>query len=228
MKRRVVFINFFMLMGIIVLALQFVSSWRSFEGDYSLERIFNRSGMGSRDTALLGVEPMSPSPPFSDFIVISERNLFAEDRRPPSVEEEQQEEETEAEVAEAAPPSWLIRPILRGASNVGGKVAILTVFPGNRATETTDTVHIGDLVMGYTVAEIDARTVTLRWRDHEEIIDMADAEAEQAASAASVQAAITVITVGSAPAALAKTTAKGTGQEGGASIQVLVAGQASQ
>jgi hypothetical protein len=82
--------------------------------------------------------------------------------------------------------------------------------------------------MGYTVAEIDARTVTLRWRDHEEIIDMADAEAEQAASAASVQAAITVITVGSAPAALAKTTAKGTGQEGGASIQVLVAGQASQ
>ena len=229
MKRRVVFINAFMLMGIIVLAVQFVSAWRSFEEDGSLAQIFSRAGVEGRGTDPLNVEPMSPSPPFSDFIVISERTLFAEDRRPPSVEEEDEDEEgdPEAEAAETG-PNWLIRPILRGASNVGGKVAILTVFPGNRATERTDIVHIGDDVLGFTVAEIDARSVTLRWQDREEIIDMADAEGEQVASgAAPGKAAISVITVGSAPAALAKTTAKGAGQQGSSSLQVVVAGQES-
>ena len=226
MKRRVVFINAFMLMGIIVLAVQFVSAWRSFEEDGSLEQIFNRAGVEGRDTDPLSVEPMSPSPPFSDFIVISERTLFAENRRPPSVEEEDEEGDPEAKAAETG-PNWLIRPILRGASNVGGKLAILTVFPGNRATERTDIVHIGDDVMGFTVAEIDATSVTLRWQDRVEIIDMADAEGEQVASvAAPGKAAVSVITVGSAPAALAKTTAKGAGQQGSSSLQVVVASPA--
>lgn len=228
MKRQVVFINFLMLMGIVLLAVQFESAWRSFEEDDSLERIFTRSGGEGRDTALLDVEPMSPSPPFSDFIVISERNLFSEDRRPPAVEEEE-EDVSEVEILAEEPPKWTNRPTLHGMAVVGGKrQAILTSFEGGQGAKLR-TIHVGDSVQGYRVAEIGNSIVRLRWKDYEELLDMSDAHTSIPAEAGpSSAAAVTVITVGSAPAVVQQGSGKEAGQPQGTGIQVsVVSGQAS-
>ncbi|MDA2933890.1 hypothetical protein MYX82_06055 [Acidobacteria bacterium AH-259-D05] len=228
MKQRVVFINFFILIGIILFAARFTSAWESFEQTHSLDQMVNSAQTEFRGAGQLGAEPMEPPPPFSDFIVISERNLFAEDRRPPSVEEE--EEEPEAEIVEEEPPKWAGRPTLYGVSVVGGKrQAILTVFEGNPATQQLRTIHVGDLVQGYTVAEIGDTIVRLRWKDREEIIDVADAQGSTVEPRKGTVASVTVITVGSAPEAVQKTTTKAAGQQEGTGIEVsVVAGQANQ
>lgn len=104
MKRWVVFINSCMLMGIVLMARGFISAWESFEEAYSLEQIIGSAGREAME-GLSGVALMELPPPFSDFIFISERNLFAEDRRPPAVEEEEEE------------PKWGDRSI--GTAQVG-------------------------------------------------------------------------------------------------------------
>jgi hypothetical protein len=225
MKRRVVVINFCMLVGIILMALRFISAWESFEEASSLEQIVNRTE--GRDSALLDVEPMSPSPPFSDFIVISERNLFSEDRRPPAVEGE--EEEPEVEIVVEEPPTWTDRPALHGMSVVGGKrQAILTAFEGPQGGQLR-TVSVGDSVQGYTIVEIGNSMVRLKWKDQEEFLDMADSHGIIPTKALSIPAAsVTVITVGAAPAAVQKASGKATGQPQGTGIQVsVVSGQSN-
>ncbi len=229
MKRRVVVINFVMLVGIILMAIRFISLWESFEEANGLEQIVGRTE--GREAGPLGVEPMSPSLPFSDFIVISERTLFAEDRRPPAVEEEEEEEEeSDTEIVVEAPPQWTNRPTLHGVSVVRGKrQAILTSFEGGPGGLRT--VHVGDSVQGYRVAEIGDSIVRLRWKDQEETIDMADAQGSvpvEAGKPTAVSAAVTVITVGAAPAAVQNTAGKAAGQPQGTGIEVsVVSGQAN-
>ena len=207
------------------MAMQLISAWESFNEANSLEQI---AGTAER-SALEGpsdVEPMSPSPPFSDFIVISERNLFAEDRRPPAVEEEL---EAAAVVPVEEPPKWSGRPTLHGVLVMGGeKQAILTVFEGNEGAGQLRTIHVGDRVQGYTVAGIQQTTVRLRWKDREEIIDIADAQGSPPGGKSAV-AAVTVITVGSALQAVQSTASKGVGQQEGTGIQIsVVGGQSNQ
>ena len=228
MKRRVVFINFCMLVGIVLMAIRFISAWESFEEVYSLEQIVKRTE--GRNAALLDVEPMSPSPPFSDFIVISERNLFSEDRRPPPPGVEQEDEVSEDEIVVEEPPKWTNRPALHGMSVVGGKwQAILTSFEGGPGGKLR-TVQVGDSVQGYRVADIGDAIVKLRWKDHEELLDMSAAHTLIPAEAgtSTAVAAVTVITVGSAPAAVQKGSGSGkaAGQPQGTGIEVsVVSGQ---
>ena len=219
MKRRVVVINFCMLMGIILMAMRFISAWESFGEANSLEQIATSAGREAMEGSS-GVEPMGSPLPFSDFIVISERNLFAEDRRPPAVEEE---EVSEVESVIEEPPKWTDRPTLHGVSVMKGKrQAILTSFETGQGVLYN--IRIGDWVQGYQVVEIGDSMVRLRWKDRDEIIDLADArgsvpvEAGTSSSAASV----TVITVGSAPAAVQKSSGKAAGQSEGTGIQVSV------
>ena len=225
MKRRVVVINFCMLMGIILMAMRFISAWESFEEANSLEQIASSAGREAMEGSS-GVAPMGSPLPFSDFIVISERNLFAEDRRPPAVEGES---EVETAVPVEAPPKWTGRPTLHGVSAMGGGwQAILTVFEGDGAAGQLRTVRVGDSVQGYKVAEIGDSIVRLTWKDREEIIDIADAQGSPPAGK-SAAAAVTVITVGSAPAAVQATARKGAGQQEGTGIEVsVVGGQSNQ
>jgi hypothetical protein len=224
MKRRVVVINFCMLMGIILMAMRFISAWESFEEANSLEQIASSAGREALEGSS-GVAPMGSPLPFSDFIVISERNLFAEDRRPPAVEEE---EVAEVESVVEEPPKWTDRPTLHGVSVMKGeRQAIFTSFESGQGV--LHNIRIGDWVQGYQVAEIGDSMVRLRWKDRDEIIDMADAHGSVPVEAGkSSTASVTVITVGSAPAAVQTASGKAAGQPEGTGIQVsVVSGQAN-
>ena len=209
------------------MAMRFISAWKSFEEAYSLEQIVNRTE--GRDAPFFGINPMSPPLPFSDFIVISERNLFSEDRRPPAVEEEEEEEGAEAEIVIEEPPEWTNRPLLHGLTVIKGqRQAILTSFEAGPPGQVRN-VGVGDSVQGYRVAEIEESIVRLRWKGYEELLDMADAHQSSPVEASKGTAAsITVITVGAAPAAVQTASGKPAGQPQGTGIEVsVVSGQAA-
>jgi len=118
MKRRVVFINLLIFAGALIFAAWLRSSWESFEQEHDLEGIIESAQQEGGSASPSRVEPMGQAEPFSQFVVISERTLFAEDRRPEVVEVEAEVEAPA--VAEEEPPKWAARPMLHGVSEVGG------------------------------------------------------------------------------------------------------------
>jgi len=165
---------------------------------------------------------MDQSGSFSEFMVISEKTLFAEDRRPEFVEEEEEEEGQDSTVVLEEPPKWAARPMLHGVSFVGGRgQGVVTVFEGNSRTGELRSVEVGDLVQGYWVDEIGETTMTLRWGSRNEIIDMADATKPPGAAQRGLDK-VTVIKVGTAPSAVQKTSSTAASQQEGSSIEVSV------
>ena len=218
MKRRVVFINVLILAGVLILAARLRSSWAAFEQENDLERIFD--GTQQESLSPSGVEPMGQPGPFSGFVVIAEKTLFAENRRPESEEEMVEVEGEEPTVVVEEPPEWVARPMLHGVSAVRGKrQGIMTVFEGNQKIGTLRKVQVGDLVQGYWVDEIGEKTMRLRWGDRDEIIDMADATKPDWLIGQPTTGTVTVITVGSAPSAVQTTTAT---QQQGSGLEVSV------
>ena len=218
-KRRVIFINLLILVVVIIAAALFSSAWKSFQQASNLEGIVDRAQQAGGSSSPARVEPMGQSGPFSEFVVISEKTLFAEDRRPDSVEEEVMEDPTE--VAEN-PPKWAARPMLHGVSFLGGKgLGVMTVFEGNSKNGELRSVEVGDLVQGYWVDEIGETTMRLRWGSRNEIIDMADASNPPGAGQRGV-GKVTVIQVGAAPSAMQTTTSTAASQKEDAGIEVSV------
>ncbi len=162
--------------------------------------------------------------PFSGFVVIAEKTLFAENRRPESEEEVVEVEEPTVVVEE--PPEWAARPMLHGVSAVRGKRrGVMTVFEGNQKTGELRNVQVGDLVQGYWVDEIGKTTMRLRWGSRNEIIDMADAT-KPAGAEQPTPGQVTVIQVGAAPSAVATTTSSANQQQG-SGLEVSAVGAAS-
>ncbi len=214
MKRRVVFINVLILAGGMILAARLRSSWEGFEQENNLEGIIESAMQEEGSSSPSGVEPMGQPGAFSGFVVIAERTLFAENRRPES-EEEVVEEPTEI-VEETPPPKWSFRPKLHGVFVVRGKrQGVMTVFEGDPKGGQARSVAVGDLVQGYWVDEIGETLVRLRWGSHEEIIDMEPLTA----AGQPARGKVTVITVGSAPSAVQTTTAD---QQEGSGLEVSI------
>ncbi len=101
----------------------------------------------------------------------------------------------------------------------------MTVFEGDPKGGEARNVGVGDLVQGYWVDEIGETTLRLRWGDRDEIIDMADATKPAAAGRRSAAGKVTVINVGSAPAAV-QTRSEAEEPEG-SSLEVSVVGASS-
>ncbi|MDA2923674.1 hypothetical protein MYX65_03285 [Acidobacteria bacterium AH-259-L09] len=224
MKRRTVFVNILILAGIVIFAERLTSAWENFQQAHNLQQIVSRAQREGTTVGQLGVEPIQRVQTFADFMVIFEKNLFREDRRP------EESVETSGEAAEKQPelPKWAARPIVHGVSAVRGKrQAIVTVFEGKQSKGELRTVKVGDLVQGYTVAGIGDTVVKLRWNDREEVIDMADA-AQPAAAGQRATAAVTVITVGSPPKAVGVTAAAATSQEARGIEVGVVQGRSAQ
>jgi len=222
MKRRVVLINVLIFAGVVIFAARFRSTWDSFEEEHNLQEIIESAQQGGESSGLSPVKPMGQAQPFSQFVVVSQKTLFAESRRPESQEEVVAQD---PEVIVEEPPQWAARPMLHGVSAIGGRrLGVMTVFEGKQKQGELRSVEVGDLVQGYWVDEIGETTIRLRWGDRNEIIDMADAT-KPAAAGQSAAGSVKVINVGSAPAAVQTTTA-GTQQEG-SGLEVSVVGTAS-
>jgi len=195
MKGRLLVVNTLILGGIVLLAMHHIRAWEGFQSENNLERLI--AGVDHRESAAAeSFQSGAEGQPFSDFMVISEKNLFAEDRQPEAVAEEE-----ESRPVEIAPPKWANRPILHGVSQMGGRPsAIVTVFEAGQKGQMK-TVTEGHLIQGYRVSEIGDSSMRLLWRDLVEVIEMGgDAPAAQgdAATRAVQTSAVTVVKVGSA------------------------------
>jgi len=218
MKRRVVLINVLIFAGVVIFAARFRSTWDSFEQGNSLEGIVVSAQQDGGSAGPSTVESMGRPGPFSEFVVVSQKTLFAESRRPESQEEVEVEDPV---VVVEEPPKWAARPMLHGVSAVGGRrLGVMTVFEGNQKTGELRNAEVGDLVQGDWVDEIGETTISLRWGDRDEIIDMADATKPAAAGRRGAAGKVTVINVGSAPSAV-ETTSAATEPEG-SSLEVSV------
>ncbi len=217
MRGRIVFINLLLLVGVLFLAWRLQAGGKTFEQTYSLEKMVEAAQAEPVLLTLpdvLGVEEPQSLP---TFLVVSERNLFAEDRRSTS-------EETPQALTQDKPPAWPVRPALHGISEVGGqKRAVVTTYDKPNQGKLR-TVQVGDLVQGFTVAEIQETTIRLQWKDREEILDMADAPPPKTAAAGKgARASVTVITVGSSKsAATRKAAATRQGRPGSPGLEVAV------
>ena len=221
MKRRVVLINVLIFAGVVIFAARFRSTWESFKQEHNLQGIIESAQQEGGSAGPSPVEPMGRPGPFSEFVMVSQRTLFAENRRPQAEEGEVALQDPGLIVEE--PPKWAARPMLHGVSAVGGKrQGVVTVFEGNQKQGELRSVEVGDLVQGYWVDEIGETTMRLRWGDRNEIIDMADAT-KPAGAGQPAPGKVTVINVGAAPSAVHKTAA-GTQQEGsGLEVSVVAA-----
>lgn len=218
MKRRVVLINVLIFAGVVIFATRFRSAWESFEQGNSLEGIVATAQQNGGSAGPSPVESMGRPGPFSEFVVVSQKTLFAESRRSESQEEVVAQD---PEVIVEEPPKWAARPMLHGVSAVGSRrLGVMTVFEGKQKTGELRNVEVGDLVQGYWVDEIGETTIRLRWGDRDEIIDMADATKPAAAGRSGAAGKVTVINVGSAPSAV-ETTSAATEPEG-SSLEVSV------
>jgi len=223
MKRRVVLINLLIFVGVVIFAARFRSTWESFEQEHNLQEIIATAQQDGGSPGQSPVKPMGQAEPFSEFVVVSQRTLFAESRRPRSEEGEVVVQDPGLVVEE--PPKWAARPMLHGVSAVGGRrQGVMTVFEGNQKQGELRSVEVGDLVQGYWVDEIGETTMRLRWGDRDEIIDMADAT-KPAAAGKRGAGKVTVINVGSAPSAVQKTSAAK--EQEGSSLEVSVVGASS-
>ena len=224
MKRRVVLINVLIFAGVVIFATRFRSAWESFEQGNSLEGIVATAQQNGGSAGPSSVESMGRPGPFSEFVVVSQRTLFAESRRPRSEEGEVVVQDPGLVVEE--PPKWAARPMLHGVSAVGGRrLGVMTVFEGKQKQGELRSVEVGDLVQGYWVDEIGETTIRLRWGDRNEIIDMADATKPAAAGRRGAAGKVTVINVGSAPSAVETTSAAA--QQEGSGLEVSVVGASS-
>lgn len=199
MGRKLLFLNLLLVAGIGICAQQVLSGWRNFQSEGNVNRIIadasRAAGIEPGEIGGVGDEEVLSH----DFFVIAERDLFSPERRLAS------ETDEDATVQEA--PEFPKRPQMHGSTTIAGEQkAFLTLFDSAKSTGTPRIVGLGENVQEYTVAEITPTTVTLRWNDHDEIIDILDSEpAQKTAPAATRAAAVNIIRIGSHHAAVETT-----------------------
>ncbi len=218
MKQGILILNVLMVIGTAVLAEQLISGWEAFEETNSVERLVSNVEPGQGGAADVGVALEAGPRPFPEFLIIAEKNLFTPQRGPEAEEEIEPEEEKA--------PALPMKPALTGVSMMNGeRRAYLTVYEGKKSSGKSESVAVGDEVQGYRVSEISDTTVLLTWRDEEVLIDIFDTKgAAKQAAVAYKGAAVTVITVGAAPAAVETTAASKEKEARG--LEVGVAGSA--
>jgi len=223
--RRILLLNLFLLAGTMLCAYQIHQSWRSFEETQPVKRMIVTALDDAGEVHYDSKFVVTSEKLEHDFFEVYERDLFSPLRRPSS--------EGEGEEAAEAAPEFPMRPQMNGTSTIGGQLsAFLTVFPSAKAQGETKVVSIGDQIQGYQVAEITDTTVSLKWKDVVEVIDMADNKPIQTAQKGQRKlAAVNIIRIGSALAVVETNTseeAKGKGEETRGLQIGIVRGQTSR
>ena len=214
-RRSLLFLNLFLLAGVVVLAQQLRAAWNRFDQSSDLQSMALKTAedSGAQDDAPANFAETARS--FPDFLIVSERNLFSPDRRPEVIEEVGSEE--------PRPPPLPKKPELNGVSRIGDlQQAFLTVYEGQSKSQGSQrVVQLGDTVQGYSVESITEISLTLAWNDHEEVIHLGNSSKPRQ-SAAKSRAAATVITVGKAGAVVKiASSSEGEPEEGGLAVGVV-------
>jgi hypothetical protein len=167
--RKILLINLLLLMGVAGLSYHLVEAWEAFESQRNLAAILASAERQLGPAEEPAVTAAPPEVQLPDLSVISERDLFRPERRPPA--------EVPADTAVVEAPKFPKRPQMQGASEVNGeRRALLTIYDTPKSPGDLRQVAKGDLVQGYTVTDITDTTVVLQWNDVREVIDMFDAE----------------------------------------------------
>ena len=216
MWRRSFLINILIVVGILFSAKQLVSAWEGFQKSHSLKNVA-AGALILKDASAGGtIEPARSMPPFTDFMVVAERNLFTPERQP---------EPESSDTSAPTPPELSRNPDLNGITTLGGqKRAFLTLYEGKKQEKKSKVVTLGDSVQGYRVSEIGDTNLTMKWNDHAITIDLSTQGAQQAAAASKAVGAVTVITVGSAAAAVETTKSAAAKAQEEKGLEVAVVG----
>jgi hypothetical protein len=221
MGRRIFLLNLLILAAVVLLARQLTHSWQEYEHSHSLREVIGDVPAGAVEFEAPRAMALGPAYGPGEYQVIGDRNLFSPERRPEMVA-------AAAPVVEQPPPMPR-NPTLNGVSMIGGnRQAILTSYDPTSQAQSRLVVNVGDKVQGWTVEEIGDTVVKLSWKDHEKVIDMWDAPGPQPQMAGRAEAPVTVIRVGSAPAAVETTSPEAVLAEERQGLVVGVAGQSGQ
>ena len=216
MKRRgLLFLNLFLLAGVVLLAQQLRAAWNHFDQSNDLQATALNAADDPSAQGDAAAQSAETARSFPEFLIISERNLFSPDRRPEVVEE--------APAEEPRPPPLPKKPELNGVSTIGDlQQAFLTVYEGqSKAQGSPRVVQVGDTVQGYSVRTISETSLTLEWNDHQEVIHLGSSGKPQK-SASKTVAAATVITVGKAGSVVEiASSSEGEKEEGGLEVGVV-------
>lgn len=215
MGRRILFINLILLAGLLALSWQLVSNWQEFDAEEKLRVVISENHLERVER----VEPVSVADreeEFSDVMVIAERDLFSPDRRLEIVEGEEDQE--------PKAPEFPKRPQMSGVSEIDGvRKALLTIFASAKGPGQSRMVTVGEPVQGYVVETIEDTTLTLRWNDQIEVIDMLSSDRDrpsQPSTPARATAAVNIIRVGTKVAAVESTSTSSDEEGDRRSVQV--------
>ena len=216
MWRRSVLINILIVAGILFSAKQLVSAWEGFQKSHSLKDVAAET-LILKDASTGGTIELAGSMlPFTDFMVVAERNLFTPERQP---------ELESSNTSAPTPPELSRNPDLNGITTLGGqKRAFLTTYEGKKQKKQSKVVTVGDPVQGYRVSEIGDTNLTMKWNDHTITIDLNTQGAQQSAAASKAVGAVTVITVGAAVAAVETTKSAASKAQEEKGLEVAVVG----
>ena len=193
MGRKLLLINLLMVAAIVLLAQQQLASWSAFQSEPKIvEPPTPTSGLDFGVFQELSI-------PLGEFMVITEQNLFSENRGNEPFETGIEEEEK--------PPEFTVAPQLISVSTIRDeKQAVLKIATGRRGRESENrTVKVSDDVGGYQVGEIGRDYLILRWKEHEEIIQLSREGSASNTRSGRSAGAVKIITVGTAAAAVETT-----------------------
>lgn len=166
MARKLLLINLFLALAVAGLGMHLVWSWQEFEQQQSIPRLLAELGSPQHSQVQPLDQEYGQQPGYADYQLISEKNLFSDDRQPP--------QENADDVAEETAPVLNPEPILHGTLVIGDRqFATITKFEGTRRRTQQSKVRValGDDVQGYKVSEITRDSIVLKWNDTEVVIE---------------------------------------------------------
>ncbi len=197
MAKKLLLINLLMMAGVLFLAERLVASWSEFRAAEASRRTEHGNAPAPTELELPAVTGPEPVDGMDSFLIVSDKNLFSDDRG------------TVAESGdggpESEPPPLAVKPKLLSVSLFNGNwQAVLSVFEGNRGSKAESrVVNIGDDVQGYQVSRIESTELGLSWNGNEiHTIPLDTGGQEARPQVARSQQAVRIITVGSAVAAV--------------------------
>lgn len=238
MRTKVWFINILLVILVVWLGNRAYVDWKLFQESHDPSKVRDSrlAATAGKTTPLMtpagaATDPAAMAaaavPVQVQYQVISDRNVFAPERRPAPIEA------ASAPVVPQAPPLDP-KPTLAGITIIGTHRTAFIQEGGAQAGGAARAVGLGDNVRGYTVAEINPDAVVLQWNDVRHTLDLVNSDQPKVRGAVAMTAPAPVlqINVGNKAATAGQQAAAAAAvappqAQPGAGIQVTAAGGAA-